>query len=207
MAACYICRYSGGWRRSNIVRTTIPKNAKLVPANAERVFKGLIFDVYHWQQQVFDGTHETFEMLKRPDTVKVLAIKDNQIVIVEEEQPHHAAFIDLPGGRHDREEETELDAAKRELLEETGMEFDTWRLIEVSQPHTKIDWFVYVFLATNFNTQVNQSLDTGEKITVSLLGLDELKELVADPKARYLPKEVLSNASSIEDLLALPKYT
>ncbi len=36
-----------------------------IPPNAKRVFKGIIFDVYQWQQKMFDGSKETFEMLKR----------------------------------------------------------------------------------------------------------------------------------------------
>lgn len=33
------------------MRTVIPRNAKLVPPEAKRVFKGIIYDVYHWQQK------------------------------------------------------------------------------------------------------------------------------------------------------------
>ncbi len=188
------------------MRTITPPDAKLLPLQAERVFKGMIFDVYHWQQPMFDGTTETFEMLKRPDTVKVIAIKDGKIVLLQEQQPHQPAFVDLPGGRHDRENETELMAAQRELVEETGMTFGTWRLLDVTQPHGKIDWLVYVFLATDFTTQANQSLDAGEKIDVTLIEFDALKALTNDPKTRYLPKDILDKVSSLEELLTLPEY-
>ncbi len=101
------------------MRQVVPADAKLLPPQAKRVFEGIIFDVYHWQQQLFDGSYTTFEMLKRPDTIQVLAVRDNQLVILEEEQPGHPAFYGVPGGRHDQPAESELDAARRELREET----------------------------------------------------------------------------------------
>ncbi len=54
-------------------------------------------------------------MLKRPDTVKVIAIKDDKIVMLEQEQPSHPAFYDFPGGMHDDEDETELEATKKRI--------------------------------------------------------------------------------------------
>ena len=188
------------------MRTIIPKNAKLIPENSERVFKGEIFDVYQWQQKMFDGTHETFEMLKRPDTVKIIAVKDDKIVICEEQQPNTNVFLDIPSGRHDVETESELDAAKRELLEETGMTFANWRLISAEQSHTKIDWFVYTFLATGFIDQTEQKLDSGEKITVHLKSFEETIKLANDSRNRYIPIEILEQAGSIDGLQNLPQY-
>lgn len=205
----------GGWRFScgrradhlnTPMRTVIPPNSKLVPPEAQRVFKGIIFDTYQWQQEMFDGTTETFEMLKRPDSIKILAVKDGKIVILDQEQPNHEFFYDVPGGRHDIESETELEAAKREMLEETGMTFRGWRLLEVFQPYYKIECFVYIFLATDFITQTDQNLDSGEKISIELIDFDRLKTLIHDPKAHYLPKELLDKAQTLNDLLNLPEY-
>lgn len=188
------------------MRDVLPINAKLVPQEAKLVFKGIIYDTYQWEQEMFDGSHQTFEMLKRPDTVKILAVKDGKVVVLEQEQPGHEAFFDLPGGRHDIESESELDAAKREMAEETGLTFKAWKLLDVTQPHTKIEQFVYIFLATDFEKQVETHLDVGEKITVQYLDFDTFKQLVSNPKARYLPKELLEKVNSIDELFALPEY-
>jgi len=156
---------------------------------------------------MYDSSSETFEMLKRPDTIKVIAIKDNKIVILNQKQPDsEQSFYDLPGGRHDYEDESELDAVKRETLEETGMTFKNWRLIKVEQPYAKMDWFVYLFLATDFENQQDQKLDSGEKIKVELKTLIELKELVNRPDAQHLPKELIDSCQSIENLLNIPEY-
>lgn len=188
------------------MKRILPKEVRLVPPQAKRVFKGMIFDVYQWQQKMFDGSFQTFEMLKRPDGIQVLAIKDDKIVMLDEEQPGHQAFIGLPGGRHDVDGESELDAAKRELLEETGMTFKKWKLISVEQPHFKIEGFVYLFLATDFDKQVEPHAEPGERIIVKLLSLDEVKRILDDPKARRIPKDLLEKVDSIDELLNLPAY-
>ena len=188
------------------MRNVLPVNAKLVPKDAKLAFKGIIYDTYQWQQKMFDGSFETFEMLKRPDTIKILAVKDGKVIILEQEQPGHEAFYDLPGGRHDVESESELDAAKREMVEETGMTFKAWRLLDITQPHTKIEQFVYIFLATDFDKQTEQHLDAGEKIDVQYFDFQTVKQLTNDPKARYLPKELLDKVDTLDELINLPEY-
>lgn len=188
------------------MRTVIPKNAKLVPKDAIQVFKGVIFDVYQWPQEMFDGSKVTFEMLKRPDSVHTLAIKDDKIVVLEQEQPHQGSFFSLPGGRHDVETETEEEAAKREMLEETGMVFSKWKLLSVVQNHRNIDWFIYTFLADNFLEQKHQELDSGEKINVKLMTLEEVKNISKTPKARHLGDHILDKVNSLDELRAFPEY-
>ncbi|MFO0971471.1 MAG: hypothetical protein U0520_03950, partial [Candidatus Saccharimonadales bacterium] len=70
------------------MKKVIPIDAKLIPQDAKKVFDGVIFDVFQWQQQMFDGTTETFEMLRRPDTVQVICIDEGKVLVLEEEQPH-----------------------------------------------------------------------------------------------------------------------
>lgn len=197
-----ICSIAGYDRA---MRSYTPPKAHLVPEQAERVFKGIIYEVYQWQQLMFDGSYQTFEMLKRPDTVKVLAIEDEQIIILDQEQPGSEPFYDLPGGRHDVESETELQAAQREMLEETGMTFKTWKLIYVSQTFSKVESFLYIFLATDFQSQIEQHLDPGEKIKIMQLSFNEVQKILMEPETRYLPKEILEVVSSLDDLKNMPE--
>lgn len=186
------------------MRTVLPKKARLIPKEAVCVFKGIIFDVYQWQQEKFDGSFATYEMIKRPDTVNVLAIKGDKIVIIRDEQPSRPAVLILPGGRHDVASETELDCAKREMHEETGMRFKNWKLISVKQEHAKIEYFYYIFLATDFEGQDEPHVDAGgERIEVREVSLKELKESAEIQHNGYLPYELLRNADSLDDLRAL----
>jgi 8-oxo-dGTP pyrophosphatase MutT (NUDIX family) len=181
----------------------------LIPKNAKRVFQGVIYDVYQWPQKMFDGSIETFEMLKRPDTVIVFAIKDDKLVILRQQQPHTTEFYGLPCGRHDDSDETELEAAKRELLEETGMTFRNWRLVWATQPVSKIDWCLYWFLATDFIDQTEQTLDAGEKISIQEMALDEVRGLINDLDANTradFPHEIFDSITTIDDLINWPEY-
>lgn len=187
------------------MKKVVPENASLIPEQAERVFKGQIFDVYHWQQEMFDGTFETFEMLKRVDTLKVLAVVDGKLVVLNEEQPKFGTFTDVPGGRHDYENETNLEATQREMLEETGMTLKSWKLLDVEQPMGKAEWFTYVYLATDLLDQTEPVLDAGEKINVEFMSYDEYQRLGKAKKLRWWPS-VLDNVQSLEELLALPEF-
>ena len=85
------------------MKKVIPSDAVLVPNQAERVFKGMIFDVYQWPQKFFDGTEGTFEMLKRPDTVSVICVVDDKILVIDDEQDIQDALkmiLDYEGYRH-----------------------------------------------------------------------------------------------------------
>ena len=182
------------------MRKYIPPTAKLLPPEATKVFSGKIWDVYQWPQTMFDGSTETFEMLARPDTVKIIAIKYGKIIVTQQEQPRKDCFLDYPGGRVDASDVDELAAAKREMREETGLIFRHWKLIKVEQPFSKIDWLVYTFLAWDFVEQTPQELDAGEKIQVLALDVAEVNRLSQTPESRYL--EIV--ASSLDELYQLP---
>lgn len=41
------------------------EKSKKIPDHAELVFKGVLHDVYQWQQEAFDGSFLTFEAIRR----------------------------------------------------------------------------------------------------------------------------------------------
>lgn len=152
-----------------------------LPPQAKKVFTGQVFDVYHWEQEMYDGSFETFEMLKRPYRAAVIAIKDGKIVLSRESQPTQKETYSLLGGRVDEGEEM-LPGAKRELLEEAGMQSDSWELYKTFQPFYKIDWDIFIFIAKNCKKVSDQKLDSGEKIEIIECTFDEFVEIVLGPK-------------------------
>jgi 8-oxo-dGTP pyrophosphatase MutT (NUDIX family) len=189
------------------MKKIIPKNSVLIPEQAVRAFQGMIFDTYQWPQTLFDGSEHTFEMLKRPDTVSVICVVDGKLLVIDDEQPHLGSRQSFPGGRVDPEDSSVEVAAKREILEETGYSFKNWRLIKVSQPYRKMEWFVYVFLAWEEAGKQEPALDAGEKITVQHLNFNEVKALAAQRKG-YLGEsiDIFETAKDPDGLLALPEF-
>lgn len=158
---------------------------KKIPDNAIKVFDGIIFDVYHWEQEMFDGSFSTFEALRKNSTVTIVATVGDKIIINDEEQPARGVFKALPGGQIDGDA-APLEEAKRELAEETGYTTEDWQEWLVSDPleHAKIEWDNYFFIARNCEKTQDQQLDSGEKITTSLVTFEEFLEFRHNPKAR-----------------------
>ena len=159
-----------------------PKEPQPIPAHAQKVFSGIIYDVFHWEQKLFDGSTTTFEKLRRPDTVIVIpTLSDKQLVVIDEQQPGSDPIVTFPAGRVESGEDVES-AARRELLEETGYSPGELILWKALQPSSLIDWAVYVFIARGCSITAPLQLDPGEKITVRTIPFDEALRLIKNPK-------------------------
>ena len=168
-----------------------PKSKQPIPDNAKKVFKGVIFDVYQWEQEMFDGSKATFEKLKRPDTVVVFPVlPDGKIILTKQEQPGKVPFIGATGGRVDEGEDI-LTAAKRELLEESGYEAEEFFLWDAQHPVSKMDWVVYTFIAKKLNKVADLHLDAGEKIKLLPLTLDELVDVATNKETYFAEQEIV----------------
>jgi ADP-ribose pyrophosphatase len=172
-----------------------PISQQPLPDHAKKVFSGIIFDVYHWEQEQYDGTTKTFEKLKRPDTVLVVPVlEDGSIMLLDEEQPGSLRALRLAGGRVEDNEDP-AEAVKRELLEETGYEASEWRLIDAVQPHHKIEWSIFTYVARGCKKVADQHLDSGEKVVVKAVSFDEFIEILANDdypdKSGALPRMAL----------------
>lgn len=155
--------------------------SKPIPADAKKVFEGVIFEVYQWEQEMFDGSIQTFERLKRPNTAQVIAVAGDKVLTLIEEQPNSKKPCpSIPGGRCD-EGETPLESAQRELLEETGYVSEDWQLWKEEDPVGKMEWTIYTFVARNCLKQQEPHLDAGERIELKPVSFDEFLALSDDP--------------------------
>lgn len=151
-----------------------PEPKKPIPSHAKCVFKGVLFDVYQWEQKMFDGSVETFEKVKRrEDTVTIIPVTtDKKFVTIYEEQPGSKPFVSVPAGRMYATEDPR-DAAKRELLEETGYAPNKLVLWNSLQPSGHIDWAHYIFIAHDCEKIRPQHLDAGEKIKARVVNFSQ----------------------------------
>jgi len=155
-----------------------------IPEEAKKVFDGIIFDVYQWQQKQFDGSYLLFEMLQRVYSVNVIPItNEGKVVLTKQEQPSVGSFIGSIGGRIDPGEGP-LDAGKRELLEEAGLEGKDWKLWYSTNPSSKIDWEIYTYIVKGITKVAEATPDSGEKIELIEFTFDEYLQLAVDPNFR-----------------------
>jgi ADP-ribose pyrophosphatase len=166
---------------------------QLLPPNAKLVFKGVIFEVYQWEQELFDGSVATFEKLKRADTVVVIGVtEDKKILLIEEEQPDRPKSINAVAGKVE-EGETMEEGARREFLEETGYSFDELIPWYQNIPEHKIIWKVCTFIARGCKKVAEPDPEPGERISLKFFSFDEFMEAVLEEKVRslYLKMHIL----------------
>jgi ADP-ribose pyrophosphatase len=149
-----------------------------LPPQAKKVFQGKIFSVYQWEQKLYDGSTATFELLKRPGTIQIIPTSEDKIFVSFEEQPTKPLSFSLLGGRQEPDE-APLVTAKRELLEESGLESDDWELIKTYEFQGKIEWPIYYYIARNCKKVAEQQLDPGEKLEVKEVSFSEFIEMTS----------------------------
>lgn len=182
---------------SDVSNFCYTKDMLKIPKNAKKVFEGLRSEIYQWEQELFDGTTTTFELIHRASSVTVFAIADGKIIVQKQEQPFKdAPFLCLVGGIVDKGEEP-LEAAKRELLEETGYASEDWELWQVAGMRGYIHWENNVYIARACSKISEMKLDAGEKIELSWASLDEFLKMLDDPTFRH--KDLFRDLLEIRD--------
>lgn len=124
----------------------------------------------------------TWYILEFPDWINVIAItKDGKMVM--EDQYRHAlgeTHYELVAGVVDPGE-TPLQAAQRELSEETGYEGGEWKLFMTLSPNpTNHNNLSYTFLATGVEKRREQHQESTEDIHVDIMEPEQVLEMLKD---------------------------
>jgi 8-oxo-dGTP pyrophosphatase MutT (NUDIX family) len=149
--------------------------------SSEYIHKMPWFTVRKEAVRMANGGHiPDYFVLEYPDWLNVVAVtNDDQLVLIR--QYRHAlgaVHYELCAGVID-EGESPLEAAKRELLEETGFGGGTWTELMTSSanPGTHTNR-TFSFLATGVELLQPQQLEATEEITVHLVSREQAREIV-----------------------------
>ncbi len=151
-----------------------------IPAHAERVFDWVRFSVWQWQQEMFDGTFQTFEIAKRFDGVQGIWIDWDRIILSKELQPWwQSERVWLFGGVMEPWEDPR-EAMEREFLEETWMQWDIDFWMDITIKGT-VFFEEYFYIIKNATKIQNMEWDAGEKITLHSYTFEEFLDVIVQP--------------------------
>ena len=123
---------------------------------------------------------DDYFVLEYPDWINIIAITDEGCFVIERQYRHGTQTIDyeLCAGTVEKGEKP-LDAAKRELLEETGYAGGEWKLFCVSAPNpAAMTNRNYTYLAKGVKFTGTRHLEKTEDIEIHLMDYDELVKTV-----------------------------
>ncbi|MBO4612483.1 MAG: NUDIX hydrolase [Bacteroidaceae bacterium] len=133
--------------------------------------------------QLPDGTDmPEYYVLEYPDWINIIAITKEGRFLLERQYRHGRGIVafELPAGVIE-DNETPLQAAQRELLEETGYTGGQWEHFMTLCPNAGACTNVsYTFLATGVEQTTTQHLEQTEDIAVYEMSRDEVFALLRD---------------------------
>ncbi|MBI2486720.1 MAG: NUDIX hydrolase [Deltaproteobacteria bacterium] len=128
------------------------------------------------------GKDHDFYVIEAPDWINVVAITpDEQIVLIKQyRHGTQSVTLEIPGGMVDPGE-SPLEAAKRELLEETGYTSNEWIFIGKVHPNPAIqNNTCHMFLAKDVKKVQEPNFEGTEDIVSFLTPAKEIPNLVAE---------------------------
>lgn len=147
--------------------------------SSRQVFDGHLLKVYVDRVILPNGDETGREYLKHNGAVGIVVLTDDGKVIMVRQfrYPFHRDMLEIPAGKIDPGEKP-IDAAKRELLEETGV--TSAELTELGTYYPSVaytDEVIWLYLARGL-TYGAQHLDEDEFLNVETYPLDELVTMV-----------------------------
>lgn len=128
-----------------------------------------------------DGKNYRYYVLEVPGPAALILarVPDGRFVITKEyRHPAGQVLLSLPGGYVDQGEDP-IEAAKRELLEESGYAAENYAIMGSSYPYAGISsQSIYYIYSENAKYAQQPNLEISEHIQVFLMSEEELKKLI-----------------------------
>ena len=146
----------------------------------QEVFDGHVLHVVCDTVELPNGKQATREICLHNGAVAVIPILDDGRVIMERQYryAHSRVVLEIPAGKLDSPDEIPLEAAKRELREETGALAEKITYLgEIVASPALISEIIHLYLAEGL-TFGERELDEDEFLDVEYIPLSELKDMV-----------------------------
>ncbi|TRZ37670.1 NUDIX hydrolase [Niallia circulans] len=153
--------------------------------STKEIFKGRIISLQVDEVLLPNGNTSTREIIKHPGAVAVIAItEDNKLVVVEQyRKAFEKAIIEIPAGKLEKNEDPAV-CAGRELEEETG--YGCQDLEHITSFYTSpgfADELVHVYLAKGlYKKEDAAGLDEDEFVNLMEISLEEALQLMKEQK-------------------------
>lgn len=145
--------------------------------NRKEIYKSKFIEVFDDTVELPDKTiFDHYSVVKKPDVVVVVATANNKIIMIDEyKYAANAIMRVLPAG-HLKTNESPIEAAKRELLEETGYSGDEFKYLGILREYPSKDLHkVHVILAKNVRKTSDKNLDIGESNKIVMVTVESIK--------------------------------
>ncbi len=133
--------------------------------------------------QMADGTMiAPFYVNQLPDFVVIVAVTEDEkfLMIYQYRHAVDKVILEVPAGCVEPGEDME-EAARRELLEETGYEADQIRFLGKLAPNAScLSSYAWCYLAAGARKKGEQALDATEEIDVVLMTKEEIRQALQD---------------------------
>ena len=146
----------------------------------EQIYDGRVLNVVCDTVRLPDGKEATRELCLHIGAVAVFPLLTDGTVILERQyrHAHGRVMLEIPAGKLNSSDEDRLEAAKRELREETGAVAKKWTELGMLIPTPAIvNEKIWMFLAEDIEF-TDTELDDDEFIDVVRIPLDELCKMV-----------------------------
>ena len=147
----------------------------------KKLFRGKNFDVSSYEFSI-SGKKVQHEIIEQNSVSAILAIEDNKIIMVKQFRYPHKEALEIPAGIINKNE-TSLNCAKRELLEETGYSTSNLKYLTRYYPVQGYNLqYIDCFVATKLKKISELKLDDGEFVTVEKIPLKKIISMIKSGK-------------------------
>ena len=167
------------------MKDAITEEGKWKVLKSEYLFKRPWLTVRRDCVELPDGRQNPeFYVLEYPDWVNVIAITEDGQFVMERQYRHGLGktCFEIPAGVMEKGE-TPLEAAKRELMEETGYGEGEWtNIMNVSGNSSTTNNISHCFVAKGVKKVSGQHLDSTEDLEIVLLSREQVKDLMVNDR-------------------------